>query len=67
MMPYKNWICNYRPYRVPVKLADHRIILKVLEAFYLGLLKMENIIEMKSLLKFYMYLHFIIIFFLCYI
>ena len=26
MTPHKNWIHNYRPYRVPVKLADHRII-----------------------------------------
>jgi hypothetical protein len=26
MTPHKNWIRNYRPYRVPVKLADHRII-----------------------------------------
>ena len=26
IIPHKNWICNYRPYRVPVKLADHRII-----------------------------------------
>jgi hypothetical protein len=26
MMPHKNWIRNYKPYRVPVKLADHRII-----------------------------------------
>ena len=29
MTPHKNWIHNYRPYRVPVKLADHRIILRV--------------------------------------
>jgi hypothetical protein len=26
MMPHKNWICNYRPYRVLVKLANYRII-----------------------------------------
>ena len=26
MMSHKNWIRNYKPYRVPVKLADHRII-----------------------------------------
>ena len=26
MTPHKNWIRNYRPYRVPVKFADHRII-----------------------------------------
>ena len=25
MTPHKNWIHNYRPYRVLVKLADHRI------------------------------------------
>ena len=26
MTRHKNWIRNYRPYRVLVKLADHRII-----------------------------------------
>ena len=26
MTPHKNWIRNYTPYRVPIKLADNRII-----------------------------------------
>ncbi|KAF8227133.1 hypothetical protein L208DRAFT_1298312 [Tricholoma matsutake] len=26
MMPHKHWIRNYKPYRVPIKLADNRII-----------------------------------------
>ncbi len=26
MTPHRNWIQNYTPYRVPIKLADHRII-----------------------------------------
>jgi len=26
MTPHRNWIRNYTPYRVPIKLADHRII-----------------------------------------
>ena len=26
MTPHRNWIRNYTPYRVPIRLADHRII-----------------------------------------
>ncbi|KAF9548871.1 hypothetical protein CPC08DRAFT_615989, partial [Agrocybe pediades] len=26
MTPHRNWIRNYTPYRVPIRLADHRVI-----------------------------------------
>jgi len=26
MTPYRHWFCNYTPYRVPIRLADNRVI-----------------------------------------
>jgi len=68
MTLYKNWICNYKPYRVPIKLADYKIIYSEgVGSVLFRPIKMETHIEMLNLLEFYIYLLCIIIFFLCYI
>ena len=67
MTHHRSWIRNYTPYRVPIKLADNRIIhSEGVGSVVLDLLSMDILVEMLNLLESFMFQLYVIIFLLFY-